>query len=80
MEDSCAVETGLSDWFWQALNYTVSNKNPIDKPSEMKRFENDLFRLGLDNELSKLDVFNLEFDHFWNIFNNVLNNLWKRNS
>ena len=36
-------------------------------------FQNNLFRSELDYELSKLDVCNLEFEHFLNIFMKVLN-------
>ena len=38
-----------------------------------KRLLNDLFRSELDYELSKLDECNLEFEHFFNTFNEVLN-------
>ena len=40
---------------------------------DYKRFQNGLFRSELDYELSKLDVCNLEFEHFSKIFIEVLN-------
>ena len=44
---------------------------------DYKRFQIDLFRSELDYELSKLDVCNLEFEHFKNIFNEVKHTLMK---
>ena len=53
--------------------YFPKQKPNIQAFQDYKRFQNDLFRLELDYELSKLDVCNLEFDHFFNIFIEVLN-------
>ena len=50
-----------------SLNYTFPIKNLIFKPSK------DLFRSKINYELSKLDVCNLEFERFLNIFNKFLN-------
>ena len=53
--------------------YFPKQKPNIQAFQDYKRFQNDLFRLELDYELSKIDVCNLEFDHFFNIFIEVLN-------
>ena len=74
---TCTVETGLSD-FHKLIVTILKLPFPKQKPNiqtfrDYKRFKNDLFRLEHDYELSKLDVCNLEFEHFFNIFNKVLN-------
>ena len=47
----------------------LSKEKPnIQTFRDYKRFQNDLFRLELDYELSKSDVCNLEFKHFLNAF------------
>ena len=53
--------------------YFPKQKPSIQTFQDYKRFQNDLFKSELDYELSKLDVCNLEFEHFLNIFNKVLN-------
>ena len=76
--DTCTVETGLSD-FHKLIVTVVKLYFPKQKPiqtfGDHKRFQNDLFRSTLDYELSKLDVCNLEFEYFSNIFIKILNKL-----
>ena len=76
-QDTCAVKTGLSD-FHKLVVPVLELYFPKQKPNiqtfrDYKRFQNDLFRSKLDYELSKLHVCNLEFEHFLNIFIEVLN-------
>ena len=76
-EDTCTVETGLSDFHKLVVTvrklYFPKQKPNIQTFRDYKRFQNDLFRSELDYELSKLDVCNLKFEHFLNIFIEVLN-------
>ena len=53
--------------------YFPKQKPNIQTFRDYKRFQNDLFRSELDYELSKLDVCNLELEHFLNIFIEILN-------
>ena len=77
-QDTCAVETGLSD-FHKLIVTILKLHFPKQKPPNIqtfrdnKRFQNDLFRSELDYELSKLDVRNLELEHFLIIFIEILN-------
>ena len=76
-QDTCTVETGLSDFHKLVVTvlklYFLKQKPNIQTFRDYKRFQNDLFRSELDYELSKLDVCNLEFEHFLNIFIEILN-------
>ena len=76
-EDTCTIETGLSDFhklFVIVLKlYFHKQKTNIQTFQDYIRFQNDLLRSELDYELSKLDVYNLEFEHVFNIFDEVLN-------
>ena len=76
-QDTCTVETGLSDFHKLVVTvlklYFPKQKPNIQTFRDYKIFQNDLFRSELDYELSKLDVCNLEFEHFLNIFIEVLN-------
>ena len=71
------VETGLSDFHKLVVTvlklYFSKQEHNIQTFRDYRRFQNDLFRPELDYELSKLDVCNLEFEHFLNIFVEVLN-------
>ena len=76
-QDNCNVETGLSD-FHKLVVTVLKLDFPKQKPNiqtfrDYERFQNDLFRSELDYKLSKLDVCNLEFEHFLNIFIETLN-------
>ena len=53
--------------------YFHKQKTNIQTFQDYIRFQNDLLRSELDYELSKLDVYNLEFEHVFNIFDEVLN-------
>ena len=78
-QDTCTVETGLL--YFHKFVVTVLKLNfPIQKPKiqtfrDYKRFQNDLFRPELDYELSKLDVCNLEFEHFLTFFMKLISTL-----
>ena len=76
-QDIFTVETGLSAFHKlvaTVLNlYFLKQEHNIQTFRDYKRSQNDLFRSELDYELSKLDVCNLEFEHFSNIFIEVLN-------
>ena len=67
-QDTCTIETGLSDIHKLVVTalklYFPKQKPNIQTFRDYKRFQNDLFRSELDYELSKLDVCNLEFEHF----------------
>ena len=59
------METGPSDFHkLLSLSYTFLKKPNIPIYQDYKRFQNDLFWLEHDYELSKLDVRNLEFEYF----------------
>ena len=76
-QDTCTVETGLSDFHKLVVTvlelYFHKQKPNIQNFRDYKRFQNNLFRSELDYELSKLDVCNLESEHFVNIFIEILN-------
>ena len=76
-QDTCTVETGLSDFHKLVATvlklYFPKQKLNIQTFRDCKRSQNDLFRSELDYEVSKLDVCNLELEHFVNIFIEILN-------
>ena len=76
-QDTCTIETGLSDFHKLVVTvlklYFPKQKSNIQTFRDYKRFQNDLFRSELDYQLSKLDVCNLAFEHFLNIFIEILN-------
>ena len=76
-QDTCTIKTGLSDFHKLVVTvlklYFPKQKPNIQTFRDYKRFQNDLFRSELDYELSKLDVCNLELEHFLNIFIEILN-------
>ena len=53
--------------------YFPKQKPNIQTFRNYKKFQNDLFRSNIDYERSKLDVCNLESEHFLNSFIEVLN-------
>ena len=72
-QDTCTVETGLSDFHKLVVTVVKLYFFPKQKPNiqtfrEYKRFQNDLFRSELDYALSKHDVCHFKFEHFLNIF------------
>ena len=76
-QDTCTVETGPSDFHKLVVTvlklYFPKQKPNIQAFRDYKRFQIDLFRSELDYELSKLNVCNLELEHFLNIFIEILN-------
>ena len=76
-QDSCVFETGLSDF--QKLTNTVL-KQYFPKPTpkivsyrNYRNFRNDEFRVGLNNEILKHDINNIEYQYFLNVFIEILN-------
>ena len=76
-QDTCTVETGFSNFHKLVVTvlklYFPKQKPNIQTFRDYERFQNDLFRSELYYELSKLDVCNLELEHFLNIFIEILN-------
>ena len=76
-QDTCTVETGFSNFHKLVVTvlklYFPKQKLNIQTFRDYERFQNDLFRSELYYELSKLDVCNLELEHFLNIFIEILN-------
>ena len=71
------LETGLSDF--HKLTTTVL-KHYFSKPKpkivnyrDYRNFRNDEFRAELDNDILKHDINNIEYQHFLNIFIEILN-------
>ena len=75
-QNSNVFETGLSDF--QKLTTTVLKQYfPKLKPKVVnyknyRKFLNDEFRAQLDNEILKHDINNMEYQHFLNIFIEIL--------
>ena len=69
-QDICTVETRLSDLHKLVVTvlkvYFPKQKPNIQTLRDCKRFQNDLFR-------SELDVCNLEYEYFLDIFIEILN-------
>ena len=74
---SSVFEAGLSDF--HKLTITVLKQYfPKLKPKvvnyrDYQNFQNNEFRAELDNEMSKHDLGNMEYQHFLNIFIDILN-------
>ena len=74
---SCVFQTGLSDF--RKLTTTVLKQYfPKPKPKivnyrDYRNFRIDEFRAELDNEILKLDINNIEYQHLLNIFIEILN-------
>ena len=70
-------ETGLSDFhkIIVSLNHIFLSKNLANTVSyhSYKKFRNNSFRTELDNELLNYDLQNIEYQHFLNIFLDILN-------
>ena len=76
-QDSCVFETGLSD-FHKLTTTVLKQYFPKPKPKivnyrDYRNFRNDEFRAELDNEILKHDINNIEYQHFLNIFIEILN-------
>ena len=70
-------ETGLSD-FHKLTTTILKQYLPKPKPKivnyrDYKNFRNDEFRAELDNEILKHHISNIEYQHFLNIFIEILN-------
>ena len=70
-------ETGLSD-FHNLTTTVLKQYFPKPKPKRVsdrdyRNFRNDEFRAELDNEILKHDINNIEYQHFLNIFVEILN-------
>ena len=70
-------ETGLSD-FHKLTTTVLKQYFPKPKPKivnyrNYRNFRNDEFRAELDNEILKHDLNNIECQHFFNIFIEILN-------
>ena len=76
-QNSSVFETGLSDF--HKLNITLLNQYfPKLKPKvvnyrDYRNFRNNEFKAELDNEMLKHDLGNMEYQHFLNIFIEILN-------
>ena len=69
-------ETGLSD-FHKMVTTVLKMHFPKHKPSKIvyrdyKNFRNEIFRAELDKELSKCDIYNIEYEQFSNTFSDIL--------
>ena len=76
-QDNSVFETGLSD-FHKLTTTVLKQYFPKPKPKIVKcrdyrNFRNDQFRAELDNEILKNDINNIEYQHFLNIFIEILN-------
>ena len=76
-QNTNVFETGLSDFHKMTVSVLKSHF-PKQKPNivsyrSYKRFRNNSFRTELDNELLKYDLCNIEYQHFLNIFLDILN-------
>ena len=76
-QNSSVFETGLSDF--HKLNITLLNQYfPKLKPKvvnyrDYRNFRNNECKAELDNEMLKHDLGNMEYQHFLNIFIEILN-------
>ena len=76
-QNSNVFETGLSD-FHKLTTTVLKQYFPKLKPKvvnyrDYRKFRNEEFRAQLDNEILKHDINNIEYQHFFNIFIEVLN-------
>ena len=75
-QNSSVFETGLSD-FHKMVVTVMKQHFPKLKPKvinyrDYRNFRSDEFRAELDNELLKHDLNNIEYQHFLNIFTEIL--------
>ena len=76
-QNSNVFETGISDCR-KLTNTVLKQYFPKLKPTvvnyrDYRNFRNEEFRAQLDNEILKQDINNMEYQHFLNIFIEVLN-------
>ena len=76
-QDSSAFKTILSD-FHKLATTVLKQYFPKPKPKIInyrgyRNFRNDKFRAELDNEILKHGINNIEYQHFLNIFIEILN-------
>ena len=76
-QDSSVFETGFSD-FHKLITTVLKQYFPKPKPKvinyrDYRNFRNDEFRAELDNKILKYDINNIEYQHFLNIFIEILN-------
>ena len=76
-QDSSEFEMGLSD-FHKLTTTVLKQYFPKPKPKivnyrDYRNFRNDEFRAELDNKILKRDINNIEYQHFLNIFIEILN-------
>ena len=76
-QDSSLFETGLSD-FHKLTTTVLKQYFPKPKPKivnyrDYRNLRNDEFRAELDNKILKHDINNIEYQHFLNIFIEILN-------
>ena len=76
-QDSSVFGMGLSD-FHKLTNTVLKQYFPKPKPKivnyrDYRNFRNDEFRAELDNEILKHDINNIGYQHFLNIFIEILN-------
>ena len=76
-QNSNAFETGFSDFhkFTTTVlkQYFFKPKPKVVNYKDYRKFRNVEFRAELDNEISEFDISNMEYQHFVNIFIEILN-------
>ena len=76
-QNTNVFEIGLSDFHKMTVSVLKSHfpkqKSNIVSYRSYKRFRNNSFRIELDNELLKYGLGNIEYQHFLNIFLDILN-------
>ena len=78
-QDSGVFKTGLS-YFHKLTTTVLKQYFPKPKPKtvnyrDYRNFRNDEFRAELDNEILKHDINNIEYQHFRNIFIEILTSM-----
>ena len=71
-QNTIVFKTGLFDFHKMTVSVLKSH-SPKQKPNivsycSYERFRNNSFRTGLDNELLKYDLYNIEYQYFLNSF------------
>ena len=76
-QNSSVFETGLSDFHKHTITvlkqYFPKLKPKVVNYRDYQNFQNNEFRAELDNEMSKHDLRNMGYQHFLNIFIDILN-------
>ena len=76
-QNSSVFETGLSDFHKLTIKvlkqYFPKLKPKVVNYRDYRNFRNNEFRAELDNEMLKHDLGNMEYQHFLNIFIEILN-------